>query len=771
MNNCLPNVLIVDDNKVTLIFLEIILGKLQLNLIKAESGFEALEKSKGQELAVAILDIQMPEMNGFELAIKLNENRGSDKVPIIFVTAIYVNDLDVSQGYNCGAVDYIFKPINSQILLSKVSIFLDIFNYKQTIIRKSEQLEKKAEELIQVNAALKESEEKYRSYIDNAPDGVFVTDEVGRFIEVNKAACLLSGYSNDELLARNFLDLLPEESMNEWNDHFQNLDVTNSATVELLFCHENGLKRWCNIEAVKLSENRRLGFVKDITKRKVAEYQLKESESNLAMAQRIAHIGSWKWENSEKILKLSKEMFSIFDINADIFDGKSESLLKMLHPDDLEPILSSISKSKSNGDKSNTFEFRVIHKDNSIHYLFGEIRIEYDKVGTIRNYFGIVQDISERKLAEQLLKISEEKYRTMLNASPDGILLIDLDKIIIEVSEIALELFDTDNRFDMVGNNFYQFIPANETNTMNDIFEKTVSEGLAQNVELKIMKKNQSIFQGEISSTLIQAPDGEPLSFMFILRDISQRKKIETKQFHADRMANLGEMASGIAHEINQPLNIISMVMDKILFEAVKAEAISYKFLKNKSDKIFDNITRIRNIIDHVRAFSRSDDNYVSTAFDINTSIENATSLMMEQFKHLEINVSLQLDYAVPQLIGNTFKFEQVIVNLMTNAKDAVLERRIRQEDYSELKVEIKTYRENQFLIIEITDNGIGIGKDDIHNVMLPFYTTKEEGKGTGLGLSICYQIIKEMNGTIDISSDGKSGTKIRIALNIQKSN
>ena len=213
------------------------------------------------------------------------------------------------------------------------------------------------------------------------------------------------------------------------------------------------------------------------------------------------------------------------------------------------------------------------------------------------------------------------------------------------------------------------------------------------------------------------------------------------------------------------------MVMDKILFETDKTEIVDIEFLKSKSDKIFDNITRIRNIIDHVRAFSRSDDKYVLTAFDVNSSIENATSLIMEQFKHLGINLSLQLDYKIPQLIGNTYKLEQVIVNLLSNAKDAVIEKKSKQGEYSEMTVEIRTYQENQSLIIEIIDSGIGIDNDDIHDIILPFYTTKEEGKGTGLGLSICYQIIKEMNGTIDISSDGVNGTKIKLVLDLQKPN
>ena len=767
--NSLPNLLIVDDNDLNLTLLQKILGKLQVNLIKASSGFEALDRSNGRELALAILDIQMPEMNGFELAVKINEDRGDDIVPIIFVTASHMNELDITQSYVSGAVDYIVKPINTQFLLSKVNTFLDLFNHKQTIERESQLLKKNAENLISLNTALQTSEEKYRSYIDNAPDGVFITDETGRFLEVNIAGCRITGYSKEELLSMSFSNLLHEKSMNGGIELFKTLIETSVATAEMLFRHKSGTHRWFAIESVKLSETRFLVFTKDITKRRVTEDLLKESEANLATAQRIAHIGSWHWDVNIKLIRLSREMFSIFNINAEAFDGKSESLLKLLHPDDIEPTLNCINESISAGGLSLTFEFRIIRKDLSTHYLLGNVRMEYNEGGKLSNIFGIVQDISERKLAEQSLKISEEKYRTMLNASPDGILLIDLQGTITEVSEIGFEIFDADQRNDLVGKNFHQFIPSDERNVIKDIFDKTVSEGLVQNVELKIRKKSQSIFQGEISSTLIQAPDGEPLSFMIIIRDISQRKKIQTKQIHADRMANLGEMASGIAHEINQPLNIISMVMDKILFEADKTNTINIEFLKTKSDKIFDNITRIRNIIDHVRAFSRSDGNYVLTGFNINSSIENAISMIMEQFKHLDINLKTHLDPQIPQIIGNTIKFEQVIVNLLTNAKDAVLDRRNKQNDYNDLKVEIRTYQENQSIIVEIIDNGIGIHNDDIRNIMLPFYTTKEEGKGTGLGLSICYQIIKEMNGTIDISSDSINGTKIKLVLNIKK--
>ena len=518
--NSLPNILIVDDSELNLFFLGSIIKNLNVNLIRASSGIEALEKTKGVVLALAILDVRMPGMSGYDLALRMNEVRYEEKVPIIFLSARHIDEIELFKGYVSGAVDYLLKPVNKDILLSKINVFLDLFNQKQTVIQKAAQLKQAAKELTRVNAEL---------------------------------------------------------------------------------------------------------------------------------------------------------------------------------------------------------------------------------------------------------KISEEKYKTIINASPDGILLIDLNGIITEVSEIGLELLGANTRDDLIGKDLSRFVPSDEKGTIKEIIEKTMSEGLLQNSSLKMCKINQSVFASEMSATLIQDPYGLPLSFMIILRDITQRKKIETKQIHADRMANLGEMASGIAHEINQPLNIISMVMDKILFESDKTKTVDIEFLKTKTNKIFENIIRIRNIIDHIRAFSRSHDDYVLSAFDINSSIGSAVSMMAEQFKHLGITLNLQLKKQIPEIFGNTYKFEQVIINLLNNAKDAVIEKKNQQKEDYETIVGIKSYQENQFIIVEVTDNGIGISNEDINNIILPFYTTKEEGKGTGIGLSICYQIIKEMNGNIEITSDSSEGTKTKLVLDTQK--
>ena len=569
--------------------------------------------------------------------------------------------------------------------------------------------------------------------------------------------------------------LHPDDVERFTNNLNRSLSIGNSPGHEYRVLHKDGSVRNIFAEgSMKYDKNgqptKSIGTVQDITERIMAEKELRQANNFLdSIVENIPNLIFIKDAKALRYLRFNKAGEDLFGITKEEILGKND--YEFFSREFAEIFTDKDRDVFTLGKRIDITEETIQTHHNGTRILNTKKVPIFNDKGDPEYLLGISEDITERKMADNTLKVSEEKYRTMLNASPDGIFLIDFNGRITDVSEIGIELFGYESKKELVGKHFLSFVPAEGKKTVMDIITKTMNEGIAQNIEMRIRKKNNSLFLSEASSTLIQGADGKPFSFMIIIRDISFRKKMETKQIHADRMANLGEMASGIAHEINQPLNIISMVMDKILFETARTETVDVNFLKLKSDKIFENITRIRNIIDHVRAFSRSHDDYVLTAFDINGSIENAASMIAEQFKHLVISLSLNLNRQIPQLIGNTYKFEQVIVNLLTNAKDAVIEKKNQPEGCSELLVEIRTYLENQSLIVEIIDNGIGIGNEDFHNIMLPFYTTKEEGKGTGLGLSICYQIIKEMNGTIDISSNKSDGTIIKLVLEIQKGN
>lgn len=631
--------------------------------------------------------------------------------------------------------------------LVRMEIAIDITDRKQAV-----------EQLLQ-------SEENFRSIFENNSTAMAIIEPDTTISMVNEEYCKVGGFTREEVIGTSWTQQIPPpdlERLKEYNRRRLINPKDAPDKYDFTFYKKNGEIRHSLMSITMLKNRNIIASFIDITERKQdvekIRYQstLLENVSDALIATDIQfNIQFWNktaellygWTSSE-VIGQPLESFITND-----YLGCS-----------LDIILQKISQ-----DGYWKGEITQNHRDGTRIPIISTVSVVKDDTNQTVGFIALNRDINERKQAERLLKESEKKYRSTLNASPDGIVLTDIKGIITDISNIAVELLGIDLRDELIGTDFFSLIPSDEKHKMDELIERTMNEGIAQQIEIPVKKKNQSLFLGEISSTLIQGLEGAPLSFMIMIRDISQRKKMEIKQIHADHMANIGEMASGLAHEINQPLNIISMVMDKLLFEAAKTETIDFEFFKIKSEKIFENLIRIRNIIDNVKAFSRSDDDYVITSFNINSSIENAVSLITEQFEHLGISLNLQLEKKIPNIYDNIDKFKQVIINLLTNAKDAVIEKKNKQDESFDMMVGIRSYLENQFIIVEIADNGIGISMDDIHNVMLPFYTTKETGKGVGLGLSICYQMLKEMGGTIEITSDSSSGTKIKLAIPEQK--
>jgi len=178
----LPNILIVDDNSNNLLYLEVLLRNLQANLIQASSGSDALEVTKGIDLSLAILDVQMPIMNGYELAVHLNENRTDQKVPIIFLTADFPNNSKIEEGYEAGAVDYIIKPLNKTILISKINVFLELYWQKQRLRENTKKLLLSEAELLKAKKQLEEINQYLIKAIEEERTSISfqVHDELGQ---------------------------------------------------------------------------------------------------------------------------------------------------------------------------------------------------------------------------------------------------------------------------------------------------------------------------------------------------------------------------------------------------------------------------------------------------------------------------------------------------------------------------------------------------------------------------------------------------------------
>ena len=282
-----------------------------------------------------------------------------------------------------------------------------------------------------LETALRESEAKFRSYIDNSPDGVFVANDQGNFLEVNQAAALITGYPEAELLQMNIASLLPSDMLEAGLNHFKTVQSTGYATSEFMFLHQSGQKRWWSVDAVKLSATRYLGFVKDITERKKAEEALHESEERWQYALEGSGDGVWDWNAETNQVYFSprwKEIigYAEHEISSDLSEWD-----KRIHPDDKAAIYEKLNAHLRGETPYYQSEHRLLHRDGSYRWILDRGKVmSWLEAGKPLRIVGTHTDITERKLIQQALQASETRYRALegelreLNIQKDRFLAI-----------------------------------------------------------------------------------------------------------------------------------------------------------------------------------------------------------------------------------------------------------------------------------------------------------------------------------------------------------
>jgi C4-dicarboxylate-specific signal transduction histidine kinase len=250
-----------------------------------------------------------------------------------------------------------------------------------------------------------------------------------------------------------------------------------------------------------------------------------------------------------------------------------------------------------------------------------------------------------------------------------------------------------------------------------------------------------------------------------VQEELSIRQQQERLLIQKSKLESLGVLAAGIAHEINQPLTRITFGADSLLLKLTRHEAPEIDDLETKCGIILESVERISRIIDHIRTFSRDQHSMRDERIDVHATIQNALSLVRTQYQHHNILIHTELQ-ATGWVMGNQYKLEQVILNLLSNARDAIeVHTDAISAAFQENAITIRTFDRQRQMIIEVADTGAGIAEDTLPHIFDPFFTTKAVGRGTGLGLSISYGIIKDMRGDMSVASDGDTGTVMTITL------
>jgi PAS domain S-box-containing protein len=417
-----PTILIVDDNKENLDLLSFVLKRINVNIIRAISGREALNKTNEIELALAIVDVRMPVMTGYELAVKLNENREENKVPVIFLTANNFNYDEELKGYSFGAVDYIIKPFSQQILISKVKVFLNLFEQKQTILRNAELLSKSLADLALANKKLQLREQKQikeqlfsKTLLESIP-GIYYLYSFPdlKLVGWNKQHETIFGYEAHEMKGSSVFDFHVSENEKLVMESINDFSAEGQASIEVPLLTKDGRLIPFLLTAVKFEiegHQYLMGVGADISERKQAEQAVRDSESMLTKAQQIAHVGSWEYDYKSEKMKCSDETFRIFGFQPGAIIPSLDLFYNMVHREDFRILMDRINDVRKLHIPL-SIDLRILHSNGEERFIHEQAEIMFNKQGEPEKWLGTVHDITHRKrIEEELQKSLEQQHQ------------------------------------------------------------------------------------------------------------------------------------------------------------------------------------------------------------------------------------------------------------------------------------------------------------------------------------------------------------------------
>lgn len=728
------SLLLVEDDKVIRNIYTQILNKYVSKLYIAKDGAEGYESYLENMPDLILTDIKMPVMNGLDMVKKIREN---DKSMRIIIMSAYGESRFFLKAIETGVKGFLVKPIETKHLLSVISdqandILLEK-RLKDEAIRRivAEHERDKGESILK---ALSQTTAIFfnKGVNDNTVNEALQL--VGENTNVSRAYIFKLHDINKETHVSQVYEWTADGIISQIdNDNLQNIPMSDPVFVsweKILFNHKNVV-----------------GIIDDFeepTKSVLVEQDI----LSLLVIPIFVKNKWWGFIGFDDCV--SKRIWTTSEVNA--LEMTAYNLGAAIYRRDVEEEMNKLNIS---------LEERVWERTKDLE-----------------------QEVAERTIAERLLRDSEEKYRLIYENANDGILLM-MNNIISLVNPKMSEVIELQPKH-VIGSSFTSLVAPEYIDDTVAYFENVGIDNYKN--ELQVQTLNRKWL--ELKATKINW-DLEP-AILVIVSDITIRKNAENELHELNRdlavrikeeidrvniqqqllvqkskLESIGELSAGLAHEINQPLGGISMGLENLLMSTTE-DGIDVKYLKKKINLLFNDIERIKTIIEHVRLFSRDQDNTNIEVVSLNNVIYNALSMVRKKLSGRNFELELNIPDDTVETMGNQYRVEQVILNLISNARHAVDEKakHIGKDSFKK-SIAIGLIKNKKDIRLSVTDNGIGISDKIISNIFNPFFTTKSEEKGTGLGLSISYGIISEMKGEITVESEEGEFTRVTIILPI----
>jgi len=377
-----------------------------------------------------------------------------------------------------------------------------------------------------------------------------------------------------------------------------------------------------------------------------------------------------------------------------------------------------------------------------------------------------VQSVLERRRIRRELSFAKTYTENILSSMSDALIVLSPELMIQSVNAAALKIlgYQEDEVLeiplikvlgvpdDVVGS------PGEEVDQVRQNWLHNLCAESFSNEEFHLVSKFGNTVPVLISGSLIKNGDGSTQSIVLIAKDITEIKSAQIQLIQASKLVSLGEMATGVAHEINQPLTFINTTLFE-MEEDFECDDIDPEETIESIKEARHQVKRITQIIQHMRVFGRQEVHSMEAVALIKV-IQNGLLLLNERMRLNSIKLNYQPDENIPKVLGNPNQLEQIFINLFQNAIDA-----LEGNSGAEISLELENLEDLETVVIRFSDNGTGIPQEIIDKIFEPFYTTKEVGKGTGLGLSVTHGIVKAHQGSISCDSELGKGTTFTIHL------
>ena len=640
---------------------------------------------------------------------------------------------------------------------------------------------KQFEETDRILARFQVANAQRKAVLDSATNiAIIATDQSGTITVFNKGAEFLLGYKAAEVIGRetplifhlpNEMEARSEALIAEFQNEVEGIDVFFQYAklgwhepLEWTYVRKDETSFPVTLSINPLRDpdgilNGILCIASDITEKRRSELALKESERNYRLL----------------INNIPNIVFKAYvDSYIDFFDDKIEALTgypkelflsrKMKWTDIILPEDQKKAKMRFvealKGNRQYIREYRIRKKNGDIVWVQASSQIVCNANGRIEFISGAFLDITERKAAEAALHDSEVKYRSLFDSGPNPIFVLDSSTLeILDVNPATIETYGY-TKEELMGCVFTELGEFEIREQGLSLDAASWPNGCFIDQKTRHRKKDGTPFYLRVKACPIKYAGREAI--ILAATDITEAIEKDAELFQSSKMKTLGEMSAGIAHELTQPLNAIKIGNDFLKRMIDQGKAIRSQDLENVATLVISQVQRASDIINRLREFGRRPD-FKREPIDLNRVVTNVMKIIGQQLILNNISVNYDLDPDLPKILANNNRLEQVVFNLLSNARDAIEQLAGHTAAGNIRKINVKTYTEGNNVICAVEDTGVGIPEEACEKIFEPFFTTKEVGKGMGLGLSISYGIVRSYDGAIAVRSKAGQGTRFEL--------